>query len=248
MIRQFIKKIIYRYHDLIDRNLFSEAHPYWAEVDHGNYDQIYLETYQKTNTRSGISRRDRFYNLYTALTASNHLKGATTGDHIVECGVFHGHSSLIMLSRLKELDSKFDGEGYYAVDSFEGLSKPSEKDDLGAEWEGKMHADFEKTSKVLKSAFPKVNVIKGYIPEVLKYLPDETYRFVHIDVDLANPTIDALNFFYPRLLVGGAIIIDDYGFKLWSGTKRAIDSFMDNKKDLYGQPLSTGQYLLIKYR
>lgn len=246
MIRRLIKKGMHIYKDLIDPNLFSDIHPYWADVDHGTYDKIYWEGLKKTGTRSGISRRDRFYNLYTAVTATDHLKSSSMGANIAECGVFRGHSSYIMLSRLKELDSDFKGRGYYAVDSFEGLSKPTERDNLDERWEGKMQAEYNEVSKVLKLDFPEVEIHRAFIPEALNKLPVTAYRLVHIDVDLADPTMEAIDFFYPKLLVGGVIIVDDYGFKLWSGTKIMIDRFVESKKDLFCIALSTGQYMIVR--
>ena len=44
-------------------------------------------------------------------------------------------------------------------------------------------------------------------------------------VNATKSTIDALNFFFPRLLKGGIIIFDDYGNTGYPDTKKQIDEF-----------------------
>ena len=60
------------------------------------------------------------------------------------------------------------------------------------------------------------------IPEV----ESKKFAFVHVDVDLYQPTLDSLKFFYPRLLPGGVIVVDDYGYSVFPGAKRAVDEFL----------------------
>ncbi len=57
------------------------------------------------------------------------------------------------------------------------------------------------------------------------------YSFVHIDVDLYQPTLDCLNFFYNRMIPGGIIISDDYKWQHTPGVKRAFDEFFKDKKE-----------------
>lgn len=51
------------------------------------------------------------------------------------------------------------------------------------------------------------------------------FSLVNLDADLYNPTKAGLEFFYPRLLPGGVIIIHDYTYK-WPGIKKAVDEFV----------------------
>ncbi len=43
-----------------------------------------------------------------------------------------------------------------------------------------------------------------------------------------DPTYASLAYFYPRVVPGGAIVIDDYGFTAWPGCKTATDAFCDS--------------------
>ena len=62
----------------------------------------------------------------------------------------------------------------------------------------------------LLKKFNFVNIYKGWIPDVFNLTNNQIYQFVHIDVDLYKPTLDSLNYFFPKLIDGGIIVIDDY--------------------------------------
>jgi hypothetical protein len=64
----------------------------------------------------------------------------------------------------------------------------------------KFDSPLESTKANLKE-FPDINFNKGWIPEVFKVIPERVYAFVHIDVDLASPTIALWSLFSstPRL-------------------------------------------------
>jgi hypothetical protein len=68
---------------------------------------------------------------------------------------------------------------------------------------------------------------------------------LHVDVDLYKPTLQSLEFFWPRIAVGGVVVCDDYGFTTCPGARRAMDNFLRA-----GEPasfeLTTGQALAIK--
>lgn len=71
------------------------------------------------------------------------------------------------------------------------------------------------------------------------------FCFVHIDVDLYQPTYDSLAFFYERTSSGGIILCDDYGFITCPGAKAAMDSFFLNKLERI-VCLPTGQGFVVK--
>ena len=72
-------------------------------------------------------------------------------------------------------------------------------------------------------------------------------HFVHLDMDIYEPTIFALKFFNDRLVKGGVILLDDYGFDTCPGIPRAVQEFTETQPGYFGMSLLTGQYLLIKY-
>lgn len=69
--------------------------------------------------------------------------------------------------------------------------------------------------------------------------------FVHMDLNAAAPTRLALEYAYPRLLAGGVIILDDWGFPEYRDQRTVIEEFFSDQPDeVIGLP--TGQGLLVK--
>ena len=65
----------------------------------------------------------------------------------------------------------------------------------------------------------------GFFPDTVQGLENERFALVNIDADLYAPTIEALRFFYPRLMDGAVIIVHDYNHN-WKGIQKAVDEFM----------------------
>ena len=86
---------------------------------------------------------------------------------------------------------------------------------------------------------------KGWIPERFIDVSDRCFCFVHIDVDLYKPTLDSLQFFYPRMVRGGVIVCDDYGFVTCPGARQAFDEFLIGKMERVVEA-PTGQAFIVK--
>ena len=167
-----------------------------------------------------------------------------TGD-IAECGCYVGVSAWFMASEMPP------GESIFLFDSFEGLSVPSEEDRARfsdvQEWQkGDLCATEEELRKNL-AGFGNIHVMKGWIPERFAEVSERRFRLVHIDVDLYEPTLASLEFFYSRLADSGVIVMDDYGYETCPGAYRAANEFAE-KAGEYILHLSTGQGIIIKGR
>jgi hypothetical protein len=204
--------------------VFSQYVAQFSEPD-GQFDDLYLEGLFVTGTPpKPLRRRDRFRRLLQEFGRVLLLQGL-----VAECGCASGLSSFLLCSRLKQHDRSFDGTGYEVYDSFQGLSEPQPKDALepGADElvaqslvAGKFAFSIERVQQSL-SGFPKVTYGPGWIPQAFPK-DERQYRFVHVDVDLYQPTRDSLEYFWPRLVPGGVLVCDDYN---WSGAKRAVEEF-----------------------
>ena len=83
------------------------------------------------------------------------------------------------------------------------------------------------------------------IPTRFDEVADRSFCFVHVDVDLFEPTRESIAFFYPRMVPGGVMLFDDYGFVTCPGATRAIDEFTaEHPEPLVHVP--TAQAFLIK--
>lgn len=83
----------------------------------------------------------------------------------------------------------------------------------------------------------------GYFPDSAQGLEDLAFSFVHLDLDLYQSTVDALRWFWPRLMPGGVLLSHDY--PLSDGVVRAFDEFFANQPILFF-PLSGQQVLAVK--
>ena len=192
------------------------------------YDEIYYNGLITTQTPPApLERRERFFTLVQLFRDALPLQGL-----VAECGCFRGLSSYLLCSFLKRADSSFGGQGYRVFDSFAGLSVPQPEDAIGGSdpeslrlrqmtRPGRFAAKLEEVKTVL-GAFPRVEFFPGWIPDAFPDDPGARYRFVHLDVDLYQPTRDSLLYFYPRMVPGGIIVSDDYN---WPGARKAIDDF-----------------------
>jgi O-methyltransferase len=73
---------------------------------------------------------------------------------------------------------------------------------------------------------PGAHVHVGAIADVCPELPDVTYGFAHLDVDLYQPMLTALRFFGPRLPVGGVLVLDDYDARKCPGVRAAAELYL----------------------
>ena len=121
----------------------------------------------------------------------------------------------------------------HVFDSFKGLSEFREQD-MSSFQPTKKHrnaervhfaSDFRRVSSLVKP-YGFVKLHKGWIPGVFDGVDVGEVCFATIDVDLYEPTRDALAFIYPRLTRGGMLFFDDYGYNCFPGAKTAVDEYL----------------------
>lgn len=206
----------------------------WPEMDWWD-NKEFTDYLTQFNEQDGLNT-DRRWMVYQLLRMVGNVSGDTA-----ECGVFSGASSyLICLSN--QADKK-NNKHHYLFDSYEGLSDPKEHD--GSHWsQGNLSFGMEN----LKSTFQKfdeISFMKGWIPSRFDEVKDKQFSFVHIDVDLYDPTHDSIEFFYPRMNDGGILICDDYMCNKCPGATKAIDEFLEDKPEKMIS-LSAGGGFIIK--
>lgn len=163
---------------------------------------------------------------------------ALQGGPMVECGVFNGFSALLACRVLERLRPGYRGAELFLVDSFAGLSAPAREDFVaindasGGAALAPSHPQghFAVGLDVVMPRFakyPEVSFVRGWIPPVLAALPERRWSFVHIDVDLHEPTLACLEYFIPRMAPGGVIVNDDFSSPLFPGGGRAWMTWFD---------------------
>jgi len=150
-----------------------------------------------------------------------------------ELGVYKGGTAYIIASQIKM--------PIYLYDTFEGMPETTEFD---LHSKGDFNdCSFESVSQFLKE-FEYVFLIKGKFPESA-FLFEQDLGLVHLDCDIYESTKAGLEYFYPRVIKGGSIILDDYDFRSTPGVKKAVDEFLSDRQDLF-LSLGNGQGLIVK--
>jgi O-methyltransferase len=207
----------------------------WAEP----YDQHLRSAGWKPISEDLLDRR---FTLSQFARSVAGLEGSTA-----ECGVLGGVGSSIICLSLR--DTYGPDDRHFAFDSFEGLAEPTQadRDRFGRLWwaRGDFNEFSDRTARAVLAAFPFARVVKGWIPDGFVAVGPERFRFVHIDVDLYDATRDCLEFFYPRLVPGGIVFFDDYGFEGTPGARRATREFFADKPEPIVE-LSSGQAFVVK--
>jgi len=160
--------------------------------------------------------------------ADDVLSKGIPGDFI-ETGVWRGGATIFMRAMLKAYG--VDDRVVWVADSFDGCPKPDvEKcpDDTG---------DILYTSRELAISIEKVRenfrkyglldgqvrFLKGWFKDTLPNAPIKKIALMRLDGDMYESTMDALTSLYPKLSIGGYVIIDDYG--AMETCKKAVSDF-----------------------
>jgi len=138
---------------------------------------------------------------------------------ILEIGVWRGGTGCLLAARCKESASKV-----YLCDTFLGVVKASAQD---SGYVGGEHAN---TSRCIvlelaaRMGLSNVDVIEGVFPDVTGHLiADRRFRICHIDVDVYESASQSFAWGLPRLVPGGVVVFDEYGFYSCGGVTRFVD-------------------------
>ena len=217
-------------------------------------DNFIMQVYEASIQRSQEGRYDnllkrlRFYVLHQLAA---HAIARFPNLNIAECGCWFGHSTQI-LARIASAQPGFGGQ-LHVFDSFEGLSEFKEQD----------HSKFKSTPELQEAArknfksnvdhvsahlaeFPFVKIHQGWIPTRFDDVKDKQFSLATVDVDLYEPTRDAIRFFYPRLVTGGCMYFDDYGYNTYPGAKLAVQEYLKEYTPSFFLELPAGAAILVK--
>jgi len=162
--------------------------------------------------------------------------------NLVECGVEWGYTAFFAL---KTLSDTLDNTQSFTMHLYDAWQDMKQEELLESEyWHVNLYKnlDIDSTKQNLNEFSQNLVFHQGYIPESLNKKPDapDSIFYLHIDLNSAKPTESALDFFYPRLVPGGVILFDDYGWDAYEDTKNAIENFFTNKPGIL-MKLPTGQ-------
>jgi len=208
---------------------------FWKDIvptDFFDFEKLWLFKKVYPYTMSGYKRLSNVYELSKKIEEEK-LEGA-----FVECGVWKGGCAAIMAYVANESGSL---RKIWLFDSFEGLPEPTREDGLVAQnYAGnrtlgrlqtidKCIGALEDVKKIffeiLKINPENIVIEKGWfqntLPEAKKKIGQ--ISILRLDGDWYESTKCCLENLYDNVIVGGYIIIDDYGH--WEGAKKALEEF-----------------------
>ena len=169
-------------------------------------------------------------------------KEGLPGD-VAELGVYKGQTATVLARNARRL-----GRTCWLLDTFAGFDA---KDFTGADaGRGTQFADTSLAAVRARVGEENTRYIQGFFPDTAAQLPpDGRYCLVHIDCDLYAPILSALEYFYPRMVPGGFLIVHDYGSMEWDGAEKAVDVFFADKPEcIVPLPDSAGSVVIRRWR
>ncbi len=164
-------------------------------------------------------------------------EGKVKGD-FVEAGVWRGGSSIVAKKMLGA------NRNYYLFDTFSGMTEPGWKDKRvgstdsdavlrkwqdsktknASSWDYASLEEVKNNFIKFKELDSSVRFIEGDVRKTLfqESLPTEI-SILRLDTDFYDSTLIELQVLWPRLVLGGILILDDYGH--WDGARAAVDEY-----------------------
>ena len=139
-----------------------------------------------------------------------------------------GSAGIIAKSLLKNgIDKRI-----YLADTFEGVVKAGINDNY---YTGGEHPDtsIDIVNKLMheKLQIKSFEILRGIFPDdTSNKISEKLFCFCHIDVDTYNSAKDIFEWVWAKIVTGGFVIFDDYGFFECSGVTKYVDE-ISNEKD-----------------
>lgn len=205
----------------------------------------FVKSYSRgANTGSwGVEPQNK-WRIYVACWAGRECSNLE-GD-FVECGVFRGGlaRAVIEYTNFNSLNKKF-----FLFDTYEGLV---EKQVTTIEKQNKLDTQYAHYKNqnvyddvVNEFSTDNVIVVQGIIPESLGDVVIDKVAFLSIDMNCMEPEIEAISYFWPKLVPGAIVILDDYEWPQHEEQRNAFKQFA-KEKNTQILPMPTGQGIIIK--
>jgi O-methyltransferase len=177
-------------------------------------------------TMIGLRRLDNLQHCVTEV-----LRNDVPGD-LIETGVWRGGATIFMRAVLKAYgDNK---RTVWVADSFQGLPEPDvERYPADAREDDPFWtlAQLAVSPEQVRDNFRRygllddqVRLLVGWFRDTLPTAPIDQLSLLRLDGDMYSSTMDALRSLYPKLSVGGYVIIDDYGLQ-GAGCRAATEDY-----------------------
>lgn len=190
----------------------------------------------------------RVYTCCWAASQASRLPG-----DFVECGVNTGICSLAIceylnLAQPTTPETTNKDRMFWLFDTFEGIPEDqmtNEEKAHSLRQNEKFYEDCWDLACRNFAPYPNTRLVRGRVPESLHTVSIERVAYLSIDMNIVEPEIAAIEFFWDRLVPGALVVLDDYGWQPHRAQYEAMNRFAESHgAEIYALP--TGQGLLIK--
>lgn len=213
-------------------------------------DPSFQRAYQRgVKATGGTDRYNWEWRVHIALWAATNAS-RLDGD-FVECGVNYGFMSSAVM---ESLDWDRLGKTFYLLDTFGGLD-PRFVTDAEQETgtldknEDRLSTGFYNDSvdrvRANFAQWRNTRIIVGTVPETLEQVEAQNVAYLHLDMNSAAPEVAALRYFWPRLVPGALVLLDDYAYMGFDEQGAAMDA-LARELGMSICALPTGQGLIIR--
>jgi O-methyltransferase len=232
-----VKSLVRNVFDRMGLKILGKGHYLFLDQD---MDPEFKPLYHRCKKYT-LTEIERMYALYNA---TRYLSAHQIPGAVVECGVWQGGSMMLVAETLRLAGDT--NRSLYLYDTFEGMSKPTEKDitfknTSAAKWfqysDEQEYAVAENLAvslavpvervrqNIAQTGYPMAHVqfVKGKVEETLPGTLPEQIALLRLDTDWYESTYHELVHLFPHLVPGGVLIVDDYGH--WKGAREAVDQY-----------------------
>jgi len=219
-----------------------------------NARKLYVEVQPYT-----MSTIERVFALREALKyiVNNNIPGS-----MVKCGVWKG-GNMAAIAKTLLRQNKVDRD-LYLFDTFAGMTPPMQVDidylgrdaatllDSSLDTKATAHiwaiAPLDEVKQVMQDTGydpQKIHFVQGRVEDTLPVQAPSQISLLRLDTDWYASTYHEMTNLWPRLSVGGILIIDDY--KCWQGARRAIDQYIaENNLRVFLHPIDYTVRICVK--
>lgn len=163
----------------------------------------------------------------------------------VECGVNTGIYSLAVADYY---DFASQDRQFYLFDTFCGTPEDQMDDEelkKRPSDNALRYPDCYDLAKKNFEPYPNMHLVRGRVPDTLADSGVERVAYLSIDMNVAQAELEAIKYFWPKLVPGAAVVLDDYGWNGHKSQKAVMDQFAEDS-GFQILTLPTGQGLIIK--
>ena len=237
VVRKICHRIGFEINKIEKGKKYTMCTPYGYTTYTPWFEEWFQDIYSKIKDHTVVTE-DRCYMIHELCIYCSHYDG-----DFAECGVYKGGTAYLIALTLSAIC--IQKKELHLFDTFHGMPAIADNDPSSHKKRDFGDTRLKYTKNYLRD-FPFIVYHPGIIPTTLSDIEDKNFAFIHIDVDLYQTTKECCNFFYERMVKGGIMIFDDYGFPGYCNSeKKAVDEFFSDKPEI-PITLRSGQCLVIK--